>query len=287
MKNKIKYLLIIFSLLMTAGLWLFLCKFSPLVSEEEVNHYSCCPLNEGFLFNKEEIIMYKIHKSDCQCPFCKNKRREIKGKDAFNYIDGRSTKLYYCKDCGEEIYWGTAITGSGKCNSCADRLENHKPNCQCFICKSKRGELKGKNARGYKDGRSLKKYYCKDCKKEIGWQAKRCGSCANKNERNWNWKGGITSLKGKIRNTLEQKEWRTKIFQRDSYTCQECGQIGGQLEAHHKKPFKKIFKAFLEKYKHLSPIKDKTKLIKLAIKYKPFWELSNGKTLCKKCHRKN
>ena len=45
---------------------------------------------------------------------------------------------------------------------------------------------KGKKNNQYKDGRSLKKYYCIDCDKEIGWWtflhgSKRCRSCSQKN----------------------------------------------------------------------------------------------------------
>jgi len=28
-------------------------------------------------------------------------------------------------------------------------------------------------------------------------------------------------------------EWRDKVFKRDRYTCQFCGEKGGKLEAHH------------------------------------------------------
>jgi hypothetical protein len=54
--------------------------------------------------------------------------------------------------------------------------------------------------------------------------------------------------------------WRNTVFERDNYTCQDCGQRGGELNAHHLQGFKKFPK----------------------LRY----ELSNGITLCKKCHKK-
>lgn len=62
-----------------------------------------------------------------------------------------------------------------------------------------------------------------------------------------------------IRNSLEYVEWRNKVFDRDKYTCKKCGQVGGQLNAHHIKPF--------------------------ATHEDLRFELSNGMTLCVKCHR--
>jgi 5-methylcytosine-specific restriction endonuclease McrA len=103
------------------------------------------------------------------------------------------------------------------------------------------------------------------------------------------WKGGITSLVNLIRNSNENKEWRKSIFEHDNYICQECGAANGRgvsvyLEAHHKKEFSIIMQEFLNQYSQFSPIDDKETLARLAITYAPFWEVSNGKTLCRKCH---
>ena len=75
---------------------------------------------------------------------------------------------------------------------------------------------------------------------------------------NPNWKGGITPLIRKIRNSSEYKNWRMLVFKRDDYTCQDCGVRGCELAADHIKPF-----AFFPELR---------------------FELSNGRTLCKPCH---
>ena len=74
----------------------------------------------------------------------------------------------------------------------------------------------------------------------------------------WNWKGGISKFRDKIRAKPEWKAWRKAVFERDNYTCQICKKKGYYLNAHH-----------------IIPVSvDKTKI----------YEISNGLTLCKSCH---
>jgi len=89
---------------------------------------------------------------------------------------------------------------------------------------------------------------------------------------------------GAIRNLKEYSEWRLMIFGRDDFTCQECGKRGIYFEAHHKKPYIKIFKDFLDLYSGLDSERDIDKLLILAMGYIPFWDLNNGITLCRDCH---
>ena len=77
-------------------------------------------------------------------------------------------------------------------------------------------------------------------------------------ENNPNWKGGLGTITDKIRNSDEYKNWRISVFERDNYTCQDCGKRGCYLEAHHSKAFS-LFPG-----------------LRL--------DITNGMTLCKDCH---
>ena len=61
------------------------------------------------------------------------------------------------------------------------------------------------------------------------------------------------------RRTPEYYRWRKAVYERDNYTCQKCGTRGGNLNAHHIKPF--------SKNKELRT------------------DINNGITLCCKCHK--
>lgn len=90
---------------------------------------------------------------------------------------------------------------------------------------------------------------------------------------NWNWKGGVSSLRLKIWKTDKYKEWRLKIFKKNNYLCQICFS-NKRLEAHHIKTFAEI----INEYK-ISTVEEASKCIEL-------WLLENGITYCKKCHLK-
>lgn len=60
------------------------------------------------------------------------------------------------------------------------------------------------------------------------------------------------------RSYIEYKKWRSSVYNRDSYTCQICGNNGGNLNAHH-----------IESYNFNKELRT---------------VMSNGITLCKDCH---
>lgn len=78
-------------------------------------------------------------------------------------------------------------------------------------------------------------------------------------EFHWNWQGGKTPVNQRERSSKEYFEWRKAVFERDGFTCQLCGQVGGGLQAHH--------------IQHWSTNVDER------------YQVQNGVTLCEKCHR--
>ena len=93
------------------------------------------------------------------------------------------------------------------------------------------------------------------------------------------WKGGFTPIVANIRGSIKYISWRSNVFMRDNFTCQKCGQVGGELEAHHIKSFSKL----IQEVKKYLPL---LSLYEGAMIYTPLWDLKNGITLCKKCHRR-
>jgi hypothetical protein len=71
---------------------------------------------------------------------------------------------------------------------------------------------------------------------------------------------GLTPANERVRKSAAYRAWRTLVFERDNYTCQNCFQRGGYLHADHIKPF-----AFFPELR---------------------LNVSNGRTLCIPCHKK-
>lgn len=92
--------------------------------------------------------------------------------------------------------------------------------------------------------------------------------------KNGNWKNGVTPLMVRIRYCFKYRQWRSDIFTRDDFMCQNCNQRGGELEAdHYPKKFADIFH------------ENKITSLEEAFLCEEFWNINNGRTLCKSCHR--
>ena len=111
-------------------------------------------------------------------------------------------------------------------------------------------------------------------KGQIPWNKnKKSPQTSGKN--NGNYKGGISPLNQRIRHCLKYKKWIEDIFIIDNWTCQKCGQRGGNLEAdHYPKKFCDILKD------------NNIKSLEEAENCEELWNLNNGRTVCLKCHNR-
>ena len=89
------------------------------------------------------------------------------------------------------------------------------------------------------------------------------------------WDHGQTVLSETIRGSQKYIDWRTAVFQRDDYTCQNCSERGGKLNAHHVgKPLSVLLRE--------NGIETKAQ----AVCCKALWRVEIGRTLCTRCHEK-
>lgn len=177
------------------------------------------------------------------------------GQNNPNWKGGVSKKEFICIKCNTKFYG------------------HHSRDAKYCSRKCKDDDLKNKTgAQSKRWTGGIREKLCEGCGALIEWKPGRPYSCFVKQkfcakqcadkyglrysgENHANWKGGT-----KGRNKTEQLKWSRKILTRDDFTCQECGQRGGDLHAHHIKPY--------EDYEDLR------------------WIESNGITLCVKCHYK-
>jgi len=128
---------------------------------------------------------------------------------------------------------------------------------RCFSCKKRKPNYRGG--------------LCKEC-----YNIKRRSPFGRPiNERHWNWQGGKTKTAKFIRFLPHYKAWRRAIFIRDKFTCVICGANRVYIEADH---FPVPFSAIVRKYEIDS--------LEKAIACKLLWDIKNGRTLCKLCHKK-
>lgn len=190
-----------------------------------------------------------------------------------------------CKQCGKEFYalkcnhrvfcssecsrnnWSGSRNNSiiNKCLVCGkeyyawpSRLKENRDKC----CSRKCADIRRKTTSYFTVNNPSKK---PENRKKI--RESRLG------EKSHFWKGGITPLRVQIYHLPEYREWRKKVFERDNYTCKVCGHRGGDIEADHIKSF-----SLIKFENNIVTTKD-------AVQCKELWDINNGRTLCKKCHK--
>lgn len=172
--------------------------------------------------------------------------------DSFRYKPRpKKGKFIKCAYCEKDVWTRPSRFNKYKLRFCCKEhnikyLKNNSFKMHCIIC----GKI----------------FYCQPCQVRlrgrktcsIKCRSKLRSSMAIKNR----IKNGFTKhqIDRCIRYSKQSDDWRGLIFKRDNYTCQECGERGAYLEAHHIKPF-----AYFPELR---------------------FDLQNGITLCYKCHKK-
>ena len=186
-----------------------------------------------------------------------------RGENSHLYKGGNRTNLVkvVCSVCGKEIFrqqaqaakWAEFIC-SGECRSKWMQGKYKGENSPKF-CKVERiCEWCGKQYLVFKAEGDKTRFCSKQCRND--WQ-----SSMMSGENHYNWRGGVTEARHLDMTSREYKVWRDRVFQRDHYTCQMCGDnTGGNLNAHH-----------IKAYKDFPDSR---------------YDVDNGITLCKTCHIK-
>ena len=159
-----------------------------------------------------------------------------------------------CLICGE-IYKPTQRTQKYCSFKCAGKSRANKVT---FICKQCNKEFQVPASHAYwSEKRGNKNHFCStDCLNKHR---------ATHHSANWiNDRRLIKNVKFEARFNKKMKEWRKKVYERDNYTCQMCGNRSAknnpvQLNVHHILMF--------SKYKELRD------------------DVDNGITLCEPCHK--
>ena len=157
---------------------------------------------------------------------------------------------YTCPICGKEtlVRNDTLKTRKSCSRECASEMKKGKPSWNKGVSLTEEHKEKARQTR-IKNG-SFK----------LTEEQKIQRSCTARGISREEWDGFVISERQQDWGSEEAGEWRKLVFERDDYTCQDCGDRGVYLEAHH--------------------IKEWINYPELRL------DVDNGLTLCKKCHNK-
>lgn len=160
--------------------------------------------------------VFKIKQGKFDAKFCSQE---------CNYLNRpRKNSPTMCASCGVEFYSSrkTVKYCSNKCRYVGNKKQI---TVYCSVCGKEIN--RAASAIKWHKIRNGKNQYCSTKCLSLGVAVK------FKGEKSPLWKGGASrAYKNGYHNT-EYCAWRKRVFERDRYTCQYCGKVGGKLEAHH------------------------------------------------------
>lgn len=179
--------------------------------------------------------------------------------DAYRYVPHPRIirgKFKKCdrQDCHEQVWWYPRHL---------EKFSKRYCNEKCLAIAMRKGAY-------YPCSECGKQFYLNPYKSKVSNQrtcSVKCGGLRVRRlaeERNTKKPPSKGILNRRLRYSTKMKEWRKAVFVRDNYTCQLCGARNGNgkaiyLEADHIKPF-----AYFPELR---------------------FEIDNGRTLCKPCHK--
>lgn len=216
----------------------------------------CSECKEEFLAKRPEI---KTCSNNCKSKLLSSSHVDQKPKNLQKFLQIGSKTRFKKGHVGYKTMLGKKHTSDAK----KKISQGHKLNPSKFWQGKKRPEI-GKKISAKLKGRKL----------SIERRIAISKSAVRGKDHKW-WRGGITKLYAEVRHCLEYKLWREAVFKRDDYICVFCSYGKGHiLEADHIIPFSKLIHDFT------------IKTLTEAKKCKELWNIENGRTLCRACHKK-
>jgi hypothetical protein len=136
------------------------------------------------------------------------------------------------------------------------------------------GRVKGDNRRtGCKQSETMKRKSAEANRRYWSEHPEKCAARGEKvrGENNWQWKGGASRLNTAVRQLNENRKWIDAVKERDGGKCVRCGS-SEEIESHHITELVVLIETYQVK------TRDEARTVPA------FWDLSNGETLCQRCH---
>lgn len=202
---------------------------------------------------------FKWHRTKRTCSVncrCKLHGKNISGENHFNFINGVSTnREYECKICANKFMSAKGHKDripkfcSRQCAGKGIKIEKKPKLCQ-----------KCGQEFIYKCGNKDQIYCSRKCSSQVLADAIKDQTGKMNVLLSHLWKDGKTKIPNSLRSGKRYDDWRKAVLKRDNYTCQICGISGVKMQADH---------------------------IKMFAIYPEFrFDIDNGRTLCKSCHKK-